>query len=99
MNSGSPIGSAPEPASFDDAKHRVHEAMAASPVAMVSVQLDDLCGQVEAQNLPGTIDEHPNWRRRCTVAVEDFDSTLGLTELGEMMRDAGRGAQTGKDMP
>ena len=26
--------------------------------------LEDLLGLAEQPNLPGTIDEHPNWRRR-----------------------------------
>ena len=77
--------------SFAGAKKQVHAAMAASPVAMVSVQLDDLCDQAEAQNLPGTIDEHPNWRRRCSVPVEKFSDELGLDGLGAMMRASGRG--------
>ncbi len=37
-------------------------AASASPLAIVP--LEDLLGAVEAPNLPGTIDEHPNWRRR-----------------------------------
>lgn len=73
-----------------DVKTGIHTAMAASPVAMVSVQLDDLCDQVEAQNLPGTIDEHPNWRRRCPVPVERLGNDPDLRALGETMRAAGR---------
>ncbi len=34
----------------------------ASPLAIVPIE--DLLGAAEAPNLPGTIDEHPNWRRR-----------------------------------
>jgi 4-alpha-glucanotransferase len=37
-------------------------AASASPLAIVPVE--DLLGAVEAPNLPGTIGEHPNWRRR-----------------------------------
>jgi len=72
----------------------IHRSMAASPVAMVSIQLDDLCNRVEAQNLPGTIDEHPNWRRRMPVAVEDFDTALDLDAVGAMMKECGRGRDT-----
>lgn len=78
------------PSSFVDVRDRVHRAMATSPVAMVSVQLDDLCDHVEAQNLPGTINEHPNWRRRYAVAVERFGSELDLGALGETMMQGGR---------
>jgi 4-alpha-glucanotransferase len=34
----------------------------ASPVVIVAAE--DLAGLVEQPNLPGTLDEHPNWRRR-----------------------------------
>ena len=78
--------------SADDAKETdlscsVHTALARSEVAMVSVQLDDLVGESEAQNLPGTIDEHPNWRRRSAVQVESFDDWPALAETGQMMMD------------
>jgi 4-alpha-glucanotransferase len=34
------------------------------------VQAEDVAGEVEQANLPGTIDEHPNWRRRLPLSVE-----------------------------
>jgi 4-alpha-glucanotransferase len=32
--------------------------------------IEDLLGVEEQPNLPGTVDEHPNWRRRLTVDVD-----------------------------
>jgi 4-alpha-glucanotransferase len=37
---------------------------AATPCALAIIPAEDLFGLDEAPNLPGTIDEHPNWRRR-----------------------------------
>jgi 4-alpha-glucanotransferase len=37
-------------------------AKAAAPLALIPVE--DVLGLTEQPNLPGTIDEHPNWRRR-----------------------------------
>ena len=34
--------------------------------------LDDLLGEVMPINIPGTIDEYPNWRRKHTVLIEDL---------------------------
>jgi 4-alpha-glucanotransferase len=62
--SGSAEGelSAPDqPERFVDAAC-AHVARSACELAMVP--LEDLLGQVEQPNLPGTIGEHPNWRRR-----------------------------------
>jgi len=41
------------------------------------LQLEDLCASGEMVNMPGTIDEHPNWRRRMTVNVDDLTELLG----------------------
>lgn len=71
----------------------IHEDMASSPVAMISVQLDDILGEVEAQNLPGTIDEHPNWRRRCKLEVDDIEANEKFDWLCSVMRQKGRSAR------
>ena len=42
---------------------------------------EDLLGVEEQPNLPGTTDEHPNWRRRLPVAAEDmFDAVAERVE-------------------
>lgn len=45
-----------------------HVAAASCPLAIVS--LEDLTGAEEQPNLPGTIDEHPNWRRRMPEPID-----------------------------
>jgi 4-alpha-glucanotransferase len=50
-----------DPAPVLDAAVR-HVARARSELAVVP--LEDLVGEAEQPNLPGTLDEHPNWRRR-----------------------------------
>ncbi|SKA30492.1 4-alpha-glucanotransferase [Enhydrobacter aerosaccus] len=37
---------------------------AVTPDPLALIPLEDMLGTVEQPNLPGTIDEHPNWRRR-----------------------------------
>lgn len=37
---------------------------ARSPAPLALIPMEDVLGAVEQPNLPGTIDEHPNWRRR-----------------------------------
>ncbi len=52
--------------------------LARTPCRLVALQLEDLAGMRERANLPGTVDEHPNWRRRlgapldALVASENF---------------------------
>ena len=68
----------------------VHSALAQCPSALVSVQLDDILFNTEAQNLPGTIDQHPNWRRAYTTTPEELLASPHLKSLSGWMRDAGR---------
>ena len=35
-----------------------------TPCRLAIISAEDICGVEEQPNLPGTIDEHPNWRRR-----------------------------------
>jgi 4-alpha-glucanotransferase len=37
---------------------------------LVAVSLEDALGVVEQPNVPGTVEEHPNWRRRLPLALE-----------------------------
>ncbi len=43
-------------------------ALAKSPSPLKLVAIEDLIGEIEQPNIPGTIDEHPNWRRRLKAA-------------------------------
>jgi (1->4)-alpha-D-glucan 1-alpha-D-glucosylmutase len=45
--------------------------LARTPSALLAVQLEDVFGVVEQANLPGTTIEHPNWRRKLPVPLED----------------------------
>ena len=45
--------------------------VAQSPSPLALVPLEDLLGQVEQPNLPGTIDQHPNWRRRLPMPARE----------------------------
>jgi 4-alpha-glucanotransferase len=47
-------------------------AVADAPVPLVIVPLEDLVGLEEQPNIPGTIDEHPNWRRRMPAGTAEL---------------------------
>ncbi len=63
----SPQPAAEEPAPAVDA---ALADVAATPCALAILPMEDLLGLVEQPNLPGTIDEHPNWRRRMPGTTE-----------------------------
>ena len=78
--------------SFDQLQKAVYGLLAKSNTAMVSVQLEDVFARIEAQNLPGTINEHPNWQQKYPLSVEQFDTDDRLAAMGGIMRKNGRGA-------
>jgi 4-alpha-glucanotransferase len=46
------------------------EWLAASPAEIVLVNLEDLWLEKNPQNVPGTSDERPNWRRKAKLTIE-----------------------------
>jgi 4-alpha-glucanotransferase len=78
----------PSTAHIDEIVDTIHRGLAQSPAALVSVQMDDVFGELEAQNLPGTINEHPNWRRLLSVPVEAMEQSAALLHISDVMRDA-----------
>ncbi len=73
-----------------DFSTNVHGMLAGSSACLAAVQLDDVLGAKETQNLPGTIDEHPNWRRKYHIALEDLNDTPALKAMAALMTSAGR---------
>ena len=43
---------------------------------LLAISLEDLLGVIDQPNIPGTVDEHPNWRRRLPVAVDDITAAI-----------------------
>jgi 4-alpha-glucanotransferase len=74
---GTAHGPAPSP---DDPAPAVDAALgfvASSPAPLMLAPLEDLLGVADQPNLPGTIDEHPNWRRRLEPpAAKLFDDPV-----------------------
>lgn len=61
--------------------------LAASRARVALVNLEDLWLETEPQNIPGTIDEYPNWRRKARYSLEDFSQKPEILEtLAELHR-------------
>lgn len=48
---------------------------------LLAVSMEDLLGVVDQPNIPGTIDEHPNWRQKLPVQLEDIATTIDAAAL------------------
>ena len=59
----------------------VHRFLARSPAALMMMNLEDIIAATAQINVPGTIDEHPNWRHRLPPAIEDVVNDPYFSEL------------------
>jgi len=66
----------------------IYRFMAATPSMILLLQLEDALEELDQANVPGTVDEHPNWRRRLSVAVEDLPKHPRFAALTAMLREA-----------
>ena len=64
--------------------------LAATPSRLVVVSIEDVLGMLDQPNLPGTVDEHPNWRQRLPLPLEEWSGLGGLRDLAKAFADAGR---------
>jgi (1->4)-alpha-D-glucan 1-alpha-D-glucosylmutase len=51
-----------------------HAFIARAPSRVMMVQIEDAIGVAEQTNMPGTIDTHPNWRRKLPLLLEQLES-------------------------
>ena len=63
-------GPQPAPEASDPIADAALGFVAATPCSLAIVPLEDVAALVEQPNLPGTTDEHPNWRRRMPEATD-----------------------------
>jgi 4-alpha-glucanotransferase len=61
-----------EPAYSPELGEAILAYLARSRARLMLVQIEDVAGEAEQANLPGTTDAHPNWRRRLAAPLEDF---------------------------
>jgi len=66
--------------------------LAATPTRLVSVAVEDVLGLDDQVNVPGTVGEHPNWRRRWPLLLEELASDQRLTRIAATFSRAGRGS-------
>ncbi|HSW62209.1 MAG TPA: 4-alpha-glucanotransferase [Dissulfurispiraceae bacterium] len=67
-----------------------HAYLARSPSKMLSVMLDDLMGLESQQNLPGTVNQHPNWVQKTAWRLEDVRERSWLYAFAGASRQNGR---------
>lgn len=68
-----------------NARDAIHRFLAKSGSGLALIQIEDAVGQADQANLPGTIDEYPNWRRKYAFAVDELAETVAFKHLADIM--------------
>ncbi|CAB4556656.1 unannotated protein [freshwater metagenome] len=71
-------------APVDQVLKAAYQALAGSGSDLAIVTLEDAAGVTERPNLPGTVDEHPNFRIALPVLIEELDSTAAPALAADM---------------
>ncbi|HYZ07120.1 MAG TPA: 4-alpha-glucanotransferase [Pseudonocardiaceae bacterium] len=71
----------------------MHALLARSPCRLRLVSPYDLVGEVRQPNLPGTVDEYPNWRLPLPLTLEQLRTAPLVARMVSAMRAAGTRAE------
>jgi 4-alpha-glucanotransferase len=59
---------------------------------LLAISLEDLLGVIDQPNIPGTVNEHPNWRQRLPAGIDQIASAIDVhalrTATGKRTRSA-----------
>lgn len=73
----------------------IQRYLARSQARLMLVQIEDVAGETEQANLPGTIDAHPNWRRRLGQTLEQIIGGSELRRLAALIEHERRQSAAG----
>ena len=76
----------------DDAAiiHAMHRLLAAAPSRLKLISPYDVLGETRQPNLPGTVDEYPNWRLPLPVGLEQLQDDPRVAAVTEVFRSRPR---------
>ena len=64
----------------------IHAYLARTPASLVLANLEDGLEEISQTNLPGTVENHPNWRRKYASRIDGLIDDERLRELGVCLR-------------
>jgi (1->4)-alpha-D-glucan 1-alpha-D-glucosylmutase len=64
----------------------IHRFLARTPSKLFMLQAEDMLNQTEQANLPGTVEQHPNWQRKLRLDIEDWMTDHDIQAMVDMLR-------------
>lgn len=68
----------------------MHASLARTRAALVAVQAEDLLDVAEQSNLPGTVEQYPNWRHKLPLGAAALADDPRLARTAAAMKSEGR---------
>ena len=65
----------------------LHRLVARTPSRLFVLAIEDLTADPEQVNIPGTIDEHPNWRRKIACDIEELPAQPFFRAITAALRE------------
>ncbi|MEO7741544.1 MAG: malto-oligosyltrehalose synthase [Usitatibacter sp.] len=81
VEAGAPSEGELEPSIAD----AVQAFLARTPAAVMVVQMEDVLGLTEQANLPSTIEQHPNWKRKLPLPVEQWPQDARFRRVAKQL--------------
>jgi (1->4)-alpha-D-glucan 1-alpha-D-glucosylmutase len=72
---------------LDRSARAAHIYIARTPCKLAMLQPEDVFELLEQANLPGTVDQHPNWRRKLPLELEKWRADAHVASLPEIMAE------------
>jgi len=83
---GVPDDPAQVPTMTTELTEAIHHYLARSPAWMVLANIEDIIDTRAQTNLPGTLDQHPNWCRKLGSTVEELTQDSRFDRLAAQLR-------------
>ena len=64
----------------------IHTYLSRTPSWLVLANIEDGLEEISQTNLPGTVENHPNWRRKYASSIENLVGDERLRDLGATLR-------------
>jgi (1->4)-alpha-D-glucan 1-alpha-D-glucosylmutase len=79
------LASALQRENLDLSARSAHAFIARTPSKFTMLQPEDVFEMLDQANLPGTVHQHPNWRRKLPVPLEHWSTHPEIAALNEVM--------------
>jgi (1->4)-alpha-D-glucan 1-alpha-D-glucosylmutase len=85
---GATVGPEPGDACPPELREAILDYLAQSKAALMEVRLEEVFGVAEQQNLPGTRQEHPNWRIKLPLTLDQLEKSPAPCRLAARLNKA-----------